>query len=262
MGQKRDRRRSFPDSGAGALGKGCAPGGGDAERGRDTGTSEGVVSSPATRGRSRERLALDAGEPRRQLPAGPVSGCGPQGGLLALGPGSGWSRLIVEQQLGESRGPRVRLAGNAPRAAGTCPGSHRPPQRLPQLWEDRSAGSKCPQEAGGGQPAARTLRAWGHLRAQPLSRVRLCHPMDTPGSPVHVVLQARHWGGRLQTDCGLWLVSELRGRGLGSWGPSSSPHLLQIHPRALDNAASVTEVISARPGVSREARDDGKERAE
>ena len=190
MGQKRDRRRSFPDSGAGALGKGCAPGGGDAERGRDTGTSEGVVSSPATRGRSRERLALDAGEPRRQLPAGPVSGCGPQGGLLALGPGSGWSRLIVEQQLGESRGPRVRLAGNAPRAAGTCPGSHRPPQLSaptlggPVSWEQmppRGWGwsACCTHPPGLGPPACSAAQSCPAL--PPHGHAWLPCPWGPPG---------------------------------------------------------------------------------
>lgn len=61
MGQKRDRRGSFPDTEQGPLEKGVLQEE-EMPRGAATpGTSEGVVSSPATRGRSWERIALGAG---------------------------------------------------------------------------------------------------------------------------------------------------------------------------------------------------------
>lgn len=129
----------------------------------------------------------------------------------------------VERSPSQAGRKRPQSRGDLPWLA-QAPAASAPTLGGPVSWE------QMPPRGWGWQPAARTLRAWGRLRAQPLSRVRLCHPVDMPGSPVHGVLQARHCGGRLQTDCGLWLVSEPRGRGLGSWGPSSSPHLLQIHP--------------------------------
>ena len=152
-----------------------------------------------------------------------------------LGWGSGLSRVIVEQQLGDSRGPRVRLAGNSPPEQwGRRAGSHSSPAgSAPTLGGPVSWEQMPPRGWGGSQPAPRYPTGLGPpacsvaqlcptLQPHGLQSAWLLCPWDPPG-------ENTGWATCRQTvDSGS--VSEQRGRGLGSWEPSSSPHLLQIHP--------------------------------